>query len=584
MESQVNRRIICMRCAKIKQACDGGSPCSRCNRLEVSCEPNLVGGDGDTGRRSTSKPVKITRTQTGCLSCKKRKRKCDESRPKCGDCRRLCLNCTYIDPPIGSKRVTPTYKNSSQSPSVGNDDTTERSSYEENLFNFDADSLNDVADSISWQDVTEVWPLVPQSQMAVYSSDTGSTPSPDPALSLLMLSTAPDIATDEDKSLLNHYMRIVAGVLSRRDDHRSNPYLSKILPMALSNRLVMDAVLALSANHWKKLQPTVWKRGTIHQTNALQSLAKLLPHIERESADAALSATLLLCMIELFDGTSSHWKFHLDGARRLLSAFDQKSNWAQRTEYRTFCRQLYHYLDSATTISTCHPPLLEVGKDESGKVATPEAMSPRDDLDDEAALYGVPKSLFHFVDKINGLAYQRKFRDDPVFENMFRASATRLEKELEHWSRDHKSNASHSSSSDCLQEIPVQNATTAFEQALQLRLHQVVNGYSLHHDKVKDCVSQILDSIQQIRYGSPLESSLVFPLVMAGSSCSTESDRLIIRDRLMVMERTLGFRYIYTAHELVQRVWKERDINIGTETEVNWAAIRYFQLPGLALV
>lgn len=289
-------------------------------------------------------------------------------------------------------------------------------------------------------------------------------------------------------------------------------------------------------------------------------------------------------MIELFDGTSSHWKFHLDGARRLLSAFDQKSDWAQRTEYRTFCRQLYHYLDSATTISTCHPPLLEVGKGESGTPASPTAISPRDDLDDEAALYGVPKTLFHFVDKINGLAYQRKFRDDPVFENMFRASATTLEKELEHWSRDHKSNVSPSISPDYLQEMTVQNATTAFEQALQLRLHQVVNGYSLHHDKVKDCVAQILDSIQQIRYGSPLESSLVFPLVMAGSSCNTESDRLIIRDRLMIMERTLGFRYIYTAHELVQRVWKERDINIEAEAEVNWAAIRYFQLPGLALV
>jgi hypothetical protein len=103
--------------------------------------------------------------------------------------------------------------------------------------------------------------------MAIYSSDTGSTPSPNPDLSLLMLSTAPDIATDQDKSLLNHYMRVVAGVLSRCDGHRSNPYLSKVLPMAFSNQLVMDAVLALSANHWKKLQPSLWKRGTIHQTN-----------------------------------------------------------------------------------------------------------------------------------------------------------------------------------------------------------------------------------------------------------------------------------------------------------------------------
>jgi hypothetical protein len=317
----------------------------------------------------------------------------------------------------------------------------------------------------------------------------------------------------------------------------------------------------------------------------LQSLAKLLPHIENDTADAALSATLLLAMIELFDGTSSHWKFHLDGARRLLSAFEKKAAWSQRTEFRTFYRQLYHYLDSATTISTCHPPLLEIPKEKSGPAGGLGAGSPRYNLDDEEALYGIPKSLFHFVDKLNGLAYQRKFRDDPVFENMFRASAESLQKDLEQWANDHKLQEPPSAlPAGSTHEAAVHHATTAFEQALQLRLHQVVNGYSLDSEKVKHCVTNILDAIQEIRYGSSLESSLIFPLVMAGGSCDTEHERLIIQDRFLVMERTLGFRYIYTAHELVQGVWKEREIYQGTDQDVNWAAIRYFQIPGLALV
>lgn len=247
-----------------------------------------------------------------------------------------------------------------------------------------------------------------------------------------------------------------------------------------------------------------------------------------------------------------------------------------------FYRQLYHYIDSATTISTCHPPLLEAPKDDAVIDSNGGVGSPRYDVDDEQALYGVPKSLFHFVDKINSLAYQRKFRDDPVFENMFRASATSLGKELEQWSKDWRANEPGLSATP--DEVAVQYATTAFEQALQLRLHQVINGYSLDHVKVGQCVSQILDSVQEIRYGSPLESSLIFPLVMAGSSCGTESERLIVRDRFLIMERTLGFRYVYTAHELVQRVWKQRDRSQGSDQDVNWAAIRYFQIPGLALV
>lgn len=285
-------------------------------------------------------------------------------------------------------------------------------------------------------------------------------------------------------------------------------------------------------------------------------------------------------MIELFDGASSHWKLHLDGARRLLSAIDRRSKGTQPTTFTMFYRQLYHYLDSATTISTCHPPLLELTDGSSKQDLPSPASNGRGDIGDEESLYGVPKSLFHFVDKINSLAYQRKFREDPIFENMFQASATRLEEELCQWSQDRNLEEPAIGSSE---DASVKHATIAFEQALQLRLHQVVNGYSIEHEKVGLCVGKILESIQEIRYGNPLESSLTFPLVMAGGSCSMDSERMIVRDRFLVMERTLGFRYIYTAHELVQRVWKQRDSGLSTN-EVNWAAIRYFQIPGLALI
>ncbi|KAI5961915.1 uncharacterized protein KGF55_003886 [Candida pseudojiufengensis] len=38
-----------------------------------------------------------SRSKLGCLTCKIRKKKCDESKPKCGDCNRLNKNCYYID-------------------------------------------------------------------------------------------------------------------------------------------------------------------------------------------------------------------------------------------------------------------------------------------------------------------------------------------------------------------------------------------------------------------------------------------------------------------------------------------------------
>jgi transcriptional activator protein UGA3 len=554
-----NQRIVCSRCAKIKQACSGEIPCSRCSRLQVDCEPSQNGATDNVD--VSSKPVRITRTHTGCASCKKRKRKCDELLPKCTDCRRLCLDCHYPHQTI-KKRQSPA--NSTSTTTIDSQDAADNLEAQPLAVTTSGDgeldfNVEGLEDAESW------WPFSPTFEPVVSSPTSNAS-----TLSLTQLHAAPALVAEEDKSLLNHYIKVVAVVLSRRDDHQSNPYLSKMLTVAFSDQLVMDALLALSANHWKKMQPSVWKRGILHQTNALQSLGKLLPQIDSHTADTALAATLLLAMIELFEGTSSHWKFHLDGVRRLLAAIEAQPQWNAQSQHRAFYRQLYHFLDSATTISTCHPPLLESPKEQ-------DVTSPTYDHDDEAALYGIPRSLFHFVDKLNGLAYQRKFRDDPVFESMFQASASKLQEEIEQWSEEKKEPVTGKPS-------PEQHATTAFEQALRLRLHQIVNGYSLDHPAVRTCVGNILDAVQEIRYGSPIESSLVFPLVMAGGACEDEHSTRIVQDRFLVMERTLGFRYVYTAHSLIERVWKEREAVRGTDQEVNWAAIRYFNIPGLAFV
>ncbi|GAA6014335.1 hypothetical protein JCM11491_005045 [Sporobolomyces phaffii] len=49
---------------------------------------------GDPGRLSKTKK---TRTRNGCLTCRSRKKRCDEQRPKCDGCSRLALECQWED-------------------------------------------------------------------------------------------------------------------------------------------------------------------------------------------------------------------------------------------------------------------------------------------------------------------------------------------------------------------------------------------------------------------------------------------------------------------------------------------------------
>ncbi|KAF4459372.1 regulatory for the arginine catabolic pathway [Fusarium albosuccineum] len=47
------------------------------------------------GRQPAAQPVKKTRTRSGCLNCRRKKRKCDEGRPACGTCRRRNEHCEW---------------------------------------------------------------------------------------------------------------------------------------------------------------------------------------------------------------------------------------------------------------------------------------------------------------------------------------------------------------------------------------------------------------------------------------------------------------------------------------------------------
>jgi hypothetical protein len=313
-------------------------------------------------------------------------------------------------------------------------------------------------------------------------------------------------------------------------------------------------------------------RAVLHRGKATQSLAQLLPHIDASTIDIALVSCLLLCMTELFDGSSIGWRLHLQGAKRLFAAFREKKRAGSHVR---FLVKLARFLDSAATTSTCKPPLIEKQQDIG-------AFDFEDSLPGEdAAIYGIPKELFHLVDRVNDLASKRGTRVDEASENAFRQQASAIREQLDNWALDFGGLAGAVASLGLQAGDDVLHATTAYESALRLRQHQVTEGYSLADARVSECVERIVEAAQKIRYGSPLETCLLFPLVMAGGACERLEDRIVIHDRLMVMEKTCGFGYIHQSRELVERVWRRRE-GAG-ETRVNWARIRYEEMGGLAV-
>ncbi|KAJ6130954.1 hypothetical protein N7523_001414 [Penicillium sp. IBT 18751x] len=403
----------------------------------------------------------------------------------------------------------------------------------------------------------------------------------------LPLSANPYLRSDEDRSLFNHYIHIVARTLSRSHDAKRNPFLVTLLPLAATSDTVTSVILSLSGCHWKRVYPSIWRcalkrqgKGLIFAllfdlvltdiSTALTQVNTLLGRSDRQYIFEACATVLLLCLTELFDGTSRVWKWHLKAASAILKspAFQNLIS----TDEWTFCISLFHYLDSMSTISRCKAPLLH-NSDSMTELTTSLRRSSVPELrrsQSTDAIYGISPALFDLLGMVNLLANHRSKRVDELSEIGFRAAATHLENRIDEWRADYNQSAD--------EEADTERATSAFEWAIRLRLHQVVEGYEPQHEFVECAIVTILNSVQEVPYASRVEGCLLFPLVIAGSSSISMERRMMVKERLMVMENTLGFSHIQYARQLLETVWSE------TEGDFNWASVRYNQFPGVVFI
>lgn len=314
-------------------------------------------------------------------------------------------------------------------------------------------------------------------------------------------------------------------------------------------------------------------RGQANQTVlALTQVNHLLAQSDPRCIFEACATVLLLCLTELFDGTSRVWKWHLKAASAILKSPIFQS--LTTSDEWIFCISLFHYLDSMSTISRCKPPLLH-GGDSMTELTTNFRRNSVPGLErgqSTDAIYGISPALFDFLGMVNILANHRSKRVDELSEIGFRTAATHVEKRIDEW-------RSERDQTEC-EERDTEFATTAFEWAIRLRLHQVVEGYSPLHEFVEKAITTILDSVQKVPYASRVEGCLLFPLVIAGSSSVDIERRMMVKERLMVMENTLGFSHIQYARQLLETVWD----GATCASDLNWAAVRYSQFPGVVFI
>jgi hypothetical protein len=196
-------------------------------------------------KRASPTRVTLTRVKTGCLTCRQRKKKCDEVRPVCTGCMRNYIECTWPETLVA---VNATKKRMSSDVSVRR--TVERTiswssdgtGESEWAFHRNQATVPDHDTPISSSSIVDIDQEEEvggkETNAILWNPLTASFASPNRALSLNPYSIL----------LLQHYLEATSIFLAAKPQS-SNPFITLVLPLAYSDDLLMHAVLALSGTH-----------------------------------------------------------------------------------------------------------------------------------------------------------------------------------------------------------------------------------------------------------------------------------------------------------------------------------------------
>lgn len=294
-----------------------------------------------------------TRSRTGCLTCRRRRKKCDERKPSCCNCERNNLECDGYQAPVKwishapttgtthSKRAREPDQAVSPIITAGNDSET---------IALDSDRAGESG-------CRSQEPLVNCRGLPRLRLRSSLSRSPQPSVSLSPVSSvAPafpflinGIRTADDKRLLHHFTHMLSPKLVLHSEPVKNPFNLIVLPMALHDQEdwgLFDLLLSFAASHLVRLllkesghQPTdetrrfekiKWTRYGHGIRRHAKNLSSILNHGESSPENTepsdddnqinyALATTMLLCQWSTCEGgDQSPWRIHLNASRELV--------------------------------------------------------------------------------------------------------------------------------------------------------------------------------------------------------------------------------------------------------------------------
>ncbi|KAH8694585.1 fungal-specific transcription factor domain-containing protein [Ilyonectria robusta] len=453
------------------------------------------------------------RSRQGCEECRKRRRKCDESKPTCGQCFAFKRSCHYTLKLVWGGRK-----------------------FKKSCFGVCLNSSGDSAERIDGDNGGFVY----------------GTKVPD-GLALIPQSLPNGMHMPQRyRRLLDYFTKDILPSLSC---HPSiNEDLCKgLLPAMLQSPLLLSAGLALSAAGFSSRGLTevdgvdIFRVIEHLQSSGLSLLRTALANGQMD--EIVLVTCLVWCLADVFAGRQeiSSWRIHLQGVKAILGGDHAYQQFVTNPgPVQSAMKHLYLLYLSLQTLP--HLPSLQISDHSTVSVATSESLGQID------GFLGYSEEVLEILQQINQLPSSGE-------TTHFEADVL-LGKVKGMISRDAKAPPNVSISSVLTPESGRDFALChkTFQQATLIHLYRRLYNMPSGSQAIQSAVEAMNEMISNMTQGQPCNTwvAMAMPVFTIGCEAFTADQKTFVLDKVDKLEVCLGSLHVRILRQALEDIWKLR--------------------------
>lgn len=388
--------------------------------------------------------------------------------------------------------------------------------------------------------------IVPESK-----SSPPKSPERDDTLALTTIDpwdTLPGDEVAERKHLLRYYIEAFVPSVSVATT-TSSFYTSLYIPMAFDSEGMLDAITSMSAAQLARRSSDPERAKHYRALSSKQQASCHAFLQSRLGPDGApvtdsyqvLGILLLLVGLECLNGNkSTKWLSQIQCARKIMDSL----RWAHVGGESWELEALHRHFTYHEVMASLMGGLVPTGAPSAVELMTFPYHMPENKLTIDP-LMGISYYLCSIITRI-----QYVTSSATAFPNVSRAAFDAVERDIQQWVYESPIFAPDI-------DLPIALDLIALAESYRLAaLIQLYRTSGEHKYLIPGCASRAMQFVARIPPGSPAESSLLYPIFLAGAELESEEEISKCNERLAAIQQRNRYENTSNVQEVLQEVWK----------------------------